>query len=94
MPMGLYMVINMIIVYVKLGHFSLRPSSQRMYSSSAIGDRLFGASSLTPMTGASLDVGRPATTGSSSSVTTRPLAVITLLRKTRLWGKSSRAVWT
>ena len=55
------------VVYVKLGHFSLRPSSQRMYSSSAIGDRLFGASSLTSMTGASLDVGRPATTGSFSS---------------------------
>lgn len=31
---------------------------------------------------------------SSSSVTTRPFAVISLLRMIRRWGKRPRAVWT
>jgi hypothetical protein len=93
----------------RLGHLILRPSSQRMYSSSAIGLRR-GSSGLTgvlgsdggrrfsrepPPGGAAADelaAGSGIPEISSSSVTTRPLAVSSLRRTTRLCGKSPRVV--
>ena len=78
----------------RLGHLSLRPSNQRMYSSSAMGDLLRGAGSSAG--GGISEVpeveGKPEI--SSSSVTTRPLDVISLLRMIRLCGKRPRAVCT
>ena len=73
-----------------LGHFNFRPSSQRIYKSSAIGDLREGDSwagnpGVIPMDPVGLvdDDGRP-DISSSSSVTTRPLDVISLLRVIRL----------
>lgn len=84
---------------IRLGHLMRRPSSQRIYKSSAIGDLVLGSEGgsitsaggrlrLFPLNGdASDEVGRPEIS-SCSSVTTKPFAVITLLRTTRSCGKS------
>ena len=76
-----------------LGHLSLRPSSQRKYSSSEMGDLRTGepeSGFAGPCSGDAVD-GSPDI--SSSSVTTRPFAVISLRRMMRLCGNSERAVW-
>ncbi len=76
-----------------LGHLSLRPSSQRRYNSSEIGDFRTGdpvSGCVGGGTGDDVD-GRPEI--SSSSVTTSPFAVIWLLRMMRLCGNSVRCVW-
>ena len=78
--------------YTKLGHLIFSPSSHRMYSSSAMGDFRDEAmeSSLFAEVGSAgvecpeSDIdGRPVTS-SCTSVTTRPWAVISLLRMIRL----------
>lgn len=75
-----------------LGHLSLRPSSHRIYKSSAIGD-LRGGEAGASGSGIGEDEveGRPAI--SCSSVTTRPFAVISLLRIIRLCGNRPLVVW-
>lgn len=79
---------------IRLGHLRRRPSSQRIYKSSAIGDLLFGDCGVSdgdvPFTSfgdASADDGNAPEISSRSSVTTRPFAVIILLRTMRLCGK-------
>ena len=73
-----------------LGHLSFRPSSHRMYNNSAMGDFRDGEASwgLAPLADASepigLDVAGKPEISSCSSVTTRPLDVISLLRMIRL----------
>jgi hypothetical protein len=83
-------------VYDKMfGHLILRPSSHRMYKSSAIGDRLTGDASepfSAPGVGGKAREG-PATS-STTSVTTSPRFVISLFRVTRLCGKSPLEVCT
>jgi hypothetical protein len=78
------------ISYDKLGHFNRSPSSQRMYISSEMGD-FFGIASSTFAD--SMVDGKPEMS-SWTSVTTRPLAVISLFRMMRLWGNKPRAVCT
>lgn len=88
--------------HIILGHLSFKPSSQRIYSSSPIGDfraddggdgsPVAGGGDTTAPAGPEVD-GRPAIS-SCSSVTTRPFAVISLLRIIRLWGNKPRDVWT
>ena len=74
-----------------LGHLSRSPSSQRIYSNSAIGDLRGVCSSATGAMAGPADVdGSPLI--SSSSVTISPLFVISLRRMMRLWGKSPRDV--
>ena len=72
---------------------SLRPSSQRKYKSSEIGDLRTGE----PVSGCaglwSGDEVEGSPDISSSSVTTSPFAVISLRRMMRLCGNSERAVW-
>ena len=76
-----------------LGHLSLSPSSQRRYKSSEIGDFRTGE----PLSGCIGDGAGDDVEGSpeisSSSVTMRPFAVISLLRMMRLCGNSERCVW-
>lgn len=87
-----------------LGHLILRPSNQRMYSISAMGDLRIGEPGSSPLVeldgdtecpevGAPEEDGRPEMS-SWTSVTTRPFAVISLLRIMRLWGNKPRDVWT
>jgi hypothetical protein len=71
---------------IRLGHLRRRPSSQRIYKSSAIGDLLLGDCGASDG-GASADDGSALDMSSCSSVTTRPFAVIILLRTMRLCGK-------
>jgi hypothetical protein len=80
------------------GHLIFSPSNHRMYSSSAIGDRLTGEASpalLSPpgVVGAA-EVPEGPAISSTSSVTTRPRFVISLFRVTRLWGKRPLDVCT
>ena len=80
------------------GHLIFSPSSQRMYNSSAMGDRLTGEASaaLSPppgVVGVVMAPDEPATS-STTSVTTRPRFVISLFRVTRLCGKSPLDVCT
>jgi hypothetical protein len=73
-----------------LGHLSFRPSSHRIYNNSAMGDFLDGEVSrgMAPLADArepvGLDVVGKPEISSCSSVTTRPLDVISLLRMIRL----------
>ena len=81
-----------------LGHLSLRPSSQRRYSSSEMGDLRTGDPLPSVCAGLGLGgIGDADVDGSpeisSSSVTTSPRAVISLRRMMRLCGKSEREVW-
>lgn len=76
-----------------LGHFSRSPSNQRIYNSSAIGDLRVGeAGSVRSSLEGVGDDDDGKLEISSSSVTIRPLAVISLFRMTRLCGKRPRAV--
>jgi len=72
-----------------LGHLSLKPSSQRIYSNSAMGDLRAGSASATK--GSDVE-GSPLI--SCSSVTTSPFEVISLFRMIRLWGNKTREVLT
>ena len=74
-----------------LGHFSFSPSSHRRYNRSAMGDLLFVGDSGRGTAGGSDVAGKPETS-SCSSVTTRPLDVISLFLIIRLCGKSPRDV--
>lgn len=104
MPKSRKKIVNAILdqSYVEdiiLGHLRRRPSSQRIYKSSAIGDLLLGDcgvsfTSLAPFADASADDGSAPEISSCSSVTTKPFAVIILLRTTRLCGKSPCDVCT
>jgi len=73
-----------------LGHLSFRPSSHRIYNNSAMGDFRDGEVSwgIAPLADAKepvgLDVVGKPEISSRSSVTTRPLDVISLLRMIRL----------
>jgi hypothetical protein len=79
------------------GHLIFSPSNHRMYSSSAMGDRLTGEASpeLSPpgVVGVAMDPDGPEIS-STTSVTTRPRFVISLFRVTRLWGKRPLDVCT
>jgi len=81
-----------------LGHLSFRPSSHRIYNNSAMGDFRddevsWGmAPSIDATELAGLEVEGKPEISSCSSVTTRPLDVISLLRMIRLWGNKPREV--
>lgn len=84
-----------------LGHLILRPSSHRMYRSSAMGDRFTGEASAPSATPGVVAGTTPAPTApegpemsSTTSVTTSPRFVISLFRVTLLCGKSPREVCT
>jgi len=79
-----------------LGHLSFRPSSHRIYNNSAMGDfrdevswGMAPSVDVTELAGLEVE-GKPEI--SCSSVTTRPLDVISLLRMIRLWGNRPREV--
>jgi hypothetical protein len=83
----------------KFGHLIFSPSNHRMYSSSAIGERLTGEASaaLSPpgVVGVvAVVVPEGPAMSSTTSVTTRPRFVISLFRVTRLWGKRPLEVCT
>lgn len=71
-----------------LGHLSFKPSSQRIYSNSAMGDLRVGSASVAK--GGSDVEGNPLI--SCSSVTTSPLEVISLFLTIRLCGNKAREV--
>jgi hypothetical protein len=80
-----------------LGHLILRPSSQRMYNSSAMGDRLTGEASPTfsaPGVGGDVIAPEGPAMSSTTSVTTSPRFVSSLFRVTRRWGNSPLEVCT
>ena len=70
-----------------LGHLSFKPSSQRMYSNSAMGDLFAGSASATK--GSDVEGNPPI---SCSSVTTSPFEVISLFLITLLCGNKTREV--
>jgi len=70
-----------------LGHLSFKPSSQRMYNNSAMGDLRGGSAS--PTNGSDVE-GNPLI--SCSSVTTSPFEVISLFLMTLLCGNKTREV--
>ena len=72
-----------------LGHLSFKPSNQRIYSNSAMGDLRTGSASGTK--GSDVE-GNPLI--SCSSVTTSPFEVISLFLMTRLCGNKTRDVLT
>jgi len=74
-------------VYRMLGHLSFKPSSQRIYNKSAMGDLRTGSASATK--GSDVE-GNPLI--SCSSVTTSPFEVISLFLMTRLCGNKTREV--
>ena len=74
-----------------LGHLSFKPSSQRIYSNSAMGDLRAGSASATATKGSDVE-GSPLI--SCSSVTTSPFEVISLFRIIRLCGNKTREVLT
>ena len=73
--------------YRMLGHLSFKPSSQRMYNNSAMGDLRGGSASAT--NGSDVE-GNPLT--SCSSVTISPFEVISLFLMIRLCGNKTREV--
>jgi hypothetical protein len=75
--------------YRMLGHLSFKPSSQRTYSNSAIGDLRAGSASGTR--GSDVE-GSPLI--SCSSVTTSPFEVISLFLMILLCGNNTREVFT
>lgn len=92
----------------KLGHLIFRPSNQRMYKSSAMGDLRAGAAAESSLTAVAVvteegvaertepvvsEDGSP-DISSCTSVTTSPFEVISLLRVIRLCGKRPRVVLT
>ena len=79
------------LAYRILGHLSFKPSSQRIYSNSAMGDLRAGSGSATATKGSDVE-GNPLI--SCSSVTTSPFEVISLFRMIRLCGNKTREVLT
>lgn len=73
-----------------LGHLSFKPSNQRMYNSSAIGDLRAGSAAASATNGSDVE-GNPLI--SCSSVTTTPFEVISLFLMIRLCGNNTREVF-